>query len=360
MVASNCRIGIIGAGASGVYLAILLIQQGFQVSLFEKAPYPRTYGCGIFIVQSGMKALYQGVPEICQNMIDLGVAVKTFEFRNLRGGLINSESVSYEENELPGILIHRKTVLETLLDALPPDCLRFNSEFKSVTQTDHKVIAEFKDGSSWEGDLLVGADGILSKVRPFVASGIKLCYLGDIVWRGVVSDQVFCPEGHFIVYARGRGIYANFYKIDSDRTHWGFFLEKEQEPSEVGLINPHNTTLPPEELAKLPDDARAVIESTPPEQMVCHYSHDIELLPQIVQGRIVLIGDAAHAKSATRSKGMASGWEDALSLSRYLAADADIPKALEHFQSERLPIVHEYQRTSREISQKIGRRHKAS
>ncbi|MEG5034398.1 NAD(P)-binding protein [Microcoleus sp. AT3-D2] len=54
MVSSQSRIGIIGAGTSGAYLAILLIQQGFQVDLFEKAPYPRTDGCGILIVQAGM------------------------------------------------------------------------------------------------------------------------------------------------------------------------------------------------------------------------------------------------------------------------------------------------------------------
>ncbi|MEG4804201.1 NAD(P)-binding protein [Microcoleus sp. ARI1-B5] len=54
IVSSQSRIGIIGAGTSGAYLAILLIQQGFQVDLFEKAPHPRTDGWGIPIVQAGM------------------------------------------------------------------------------------------------------------------------------------------------------------------------------------------------------------------------------------------------------------------------------------------------------------------
>lgn len=55
---------------------------------------------------------------------------------------------------------------------------------------------------------------------------------------------------------------------------------------------------------------------------------------------------------------MTSGWEDALSLSRHLASGADLEVALKHFQTERLPIVHEYQRTSRDLSRKIGRRHR--
>ncbi len=269
MVSLNSRIGIIGAGTSGVYLAILLIDQGFQVTLFEKSPQPRTDGCGILIVQAGMKALHQGNPEISQKIINSGDPVKLFEFRNLRGGVINSEPITYEENELPGMLVHRKAILEALLDELPPDC---------IAQTEHSAIAHFKDGSHWEGDLLIGADGIVSKVRQFIVPDVELFYLGDIVWRGIVEDCSFCPEGNFFVYVRGRGIYANFFHIGGCRTHWGFFIEKDQ------------------------------------------------------------------------------GWEDGLSLSQHLRESANIAEALENFQTERLPIVHEYQRTSREISQRIGRR----
>lgn len=355
MVASNCRIGIVGAGTTGVYLAGLLAQQGFQVDLFEKASYPRTDGCGILVVQAGMEALNQGSPEICRQIINSGDPVKRFEFRNLRGGVISSEPVTYEENELPGMLVHRKAILEALLDMLPPGCLHLNAELESVTQMDDGAIAHFGDGSRWEGDLLIGADGIVSKVRKFVVPGVELYYLGDLVWRGVVPDDKFCPEGNFIVYTRGRGIYANFFQIGEGRTHWGFFTEKDQEGPEVGALQPRDATIPRQELAKLPEDARAVIESTPLEQMICRYSYDIDPLPQLYQGRVMLIGDAAHAKSSTRARGMTSGWEDALLLSRYLAANADVAAALEQFQTERLPIVHEYQRTSRQISRRIGR-----
>ncbi|MEG4037438.1 FAD-dependent monooxygenase [Microcoleus sp. w1-18aA5] len=96
-----------------------------------------------------------------------------------------------------------------------------------------------------------------------------------------------------------------------------------------------------------------MIESTPLENIVCRYSYDIDPLPQLYDGRVILIGDAAHAKSPTRARGMTSGWEDGLSLSRHLMSSANIAEALANFQAERLPIVHEYQRTSREISQQI-------
>ena len=356
MVSLKSRIGIIGAGTSGVYLANLLTQQGYQVDLFEKAKYPRTDGCGILVVQPGMKALYQGNPEISHHIINSGSPVSKFEFRNLRGEVYKSEPVTYEENELPGMLVHRKAILEAILEPLPAGCLHLNSQFESVTQTDKGVIAHFSNGGQWEGDLLVGADGIVSKVREFVVPGVKLFYLGDIVWRGIVPDKEFCPEGNFFVYARGRGIYANFFDIGGGYTHWGFFTETPQDESEVGKLRPHNVAIPPEELAKLPDKARSIIESTPSEQIICRYSYDIDPLPHMYQGRVVLMGDAAHAKSSTRARGMTSGWEDGLSLFHHLVTSSSIPEALKNFQTERMPIVHEYQRTSREISLKIGRR----
>ncbi|MBL1210458.1 FAD-dependent monooxygenase [Geminocystis sp. GBBB08] len=356
MVSTNSRIGIVGAGTSGVYLANLLIQQGFKVDLFEKSPVPRTDGCGILIVQAGMKALHQGNPQITEKIINSGDKVKLFEFRNLRGGVVNSESVTYEENELPGMLVHRKAILEALLAPLPPDTIHFSTELASIIQTENSVIAQFKDGSKWEGDLLVGADGIVSKVRQFVVPDVELYYLGDLVWRGVVTDNSFCPEGNFFVYVRGRGIYANFFHIGDSRTHWGFFLETTQSDTQKGKLQPENITIPSQELAKLPEDARNIIESTPLENIVCRYSYDIDPLPKLYQGRIILIGDAAHAKSSTRARGMTSGWEDGLSLSRHLTSSDNITDALANFQAERLPIVHEYQRTSREISQKVGRR----
>lgn len=358
MIASNCRIGIIGAGTSGIYLASLLQQQGFEVALFEKAADPRTEGCGILLVQAGMKALQQGNPDVCQAIVKAGAPVTCFEFRNLRGGIINSQPVDYDDQELPGMLIHRKAILHALLDALPPDCIHGNAELQSVTQTDKSVIAHFKDGRQWEGDLLVGADGILSQVRQSVVDGVEPCYLGDLVWRGIVADETFCPDGKFIVYARGRGIYANFFDIGNGLTHWGFFVEQDQQDSEIGALRPQNSIIPPQELAKLPEDARSVIEATPPDQIVSRYSFDIDPLPRLYEGRIVLIGDAAHAKSPTRARGMTAGFEDALALSRHLAAGVDVESALASFEAERLPIVHEYQRTSREMSRKIGRRHK--
>jgi salicylate hydroxylase len=353
MVSSQCKIGIIGAGSSGLYLGLLLTQQGYQVDIFEKFPDVRTDGCGILLVTSGMKALQTGNPQLCKKIMAAGIPVSNFEFRNLKGKLVNSSSPEYAPDELPGMLIHRKAILETLLEFLPSECLHLNAEFKSITQIEEGVTVDFQDGSQWQGDLLVGADGLYSQVREFVVPNVQPFYLGDLVWRGVVNDDTFCTNGNFIVYVRGRGIYANFFDLGHGLTHWGFFVEQERESTRADL-----TPIPQQELAKLPIEPRKVIESTPPEQMVTRYSYDIDPLPQLYQGRILLIGDAAHAKSPTRARGMTSGFEDSLALSRILPASQDVDEALAKFEAERKPIVHEYQLTSRKQSLTIGRLHR--
>ena len=154
---------------------------------------------------------------------------------------------------------------------------------------------------------------------------------------------------------RSQGIYANFFDLGHGHTHWGFFIEKEQAPAEVGQGRPQDVTMPIHALAKLPATARAIIAATPPEDIKCRFSYDIDPLPQLHQGRVVLIGDAAHAKSPTRARGMTSGLEDALALSHHLATDGPLPQRLATFEAERMPIVHEYQRSSRAISMKTRR-----
>ena len=353
------KVGIVGAGTAGTYLAGLLARQGLSVTLFERSPSPRAEGCGIMVVTSGLEALHRGSPELCQRIVESGAVARSYEFINLRGKVVSTHIAEYEEGEQPSMLIHRSHILDALVDFLPPNCeLHTGAAIASLSQTEDSVTAHFTDGSSWTGDVLVGSDGIFSTVRDFVVPGIRPQYLGDIVWRGVVPDSEFCVDGNFKVYIRGRGIYANFFDIGDGFTHWGFFTETPQLDDERDRPRPNNTAIPSEELAKLPDAPRAIIEATDTDDTKCRFSFDIDPLPYIHKGRVILIGDSAHAKSPTRARGMTAGFEDALCLAGYLSsAEADsIPAALEAFQAERLPIVHEYQHSSREVSQKTGRK----
>jgi 2-polyprenyl-6-methoxyphenol hydroxylase-like FAD-dependent oxidoreductase len=223
------------------------------------------------------------------------------------------------------------------------------------------VEAHFADGSHWRGDLLIGADGLFSAVAPLLVPQRRLSYLGDRVWRGVVADDRFCTDGEFFVYARGRGVYANAFDLGraadgTPLTHWGFFREEVLPAGRAEQRRLLSEPVPDDGLERLPADLAALIRATPLERQVANWSFDIDPLPFLAQGRVALIGDAAHAMSSSQARGMTAGLEDAVALARALAgARGDGPAALVAYDSERLPIVHRDQERSRAVSARTGR-----
>lgn len=375
----SLRVAIVGAGSAGLLLAALLHRQGHRVRVFEKADRLRADGCGILLVKSGVEAIAaSGIDGLLERFLSQGLPVSRFVVRNLRGDRIDSSPAPREEGELPSLLIHRRAILKALAEALPAELLQFGAEWLSWRssgsaegQSKGPLEAVFSNGHQWQGDLLVGADGLFSRVAPLVAPERRLTYLGDRVWRGVVPDASFCRDGEFFVYARGRGVYANVFDLGLDSrgqalTHWGFFQEEplpaEREEQRRLLAEP----VPEEALAKVPVDLAALIRATPPQALVANWSFDIDPLPRLHQGRVVLIGDAAHAMSSSRARGMTAGLEDAVGLARALdPRRADQPasplplrldQALAIWEAERLPVVHGYQERSRAVSARTGRR----
>lgn len=361
------RVGIIGAGSAGLLLALLLQREGHDITVFEKAPRIRSDGCGILLVRSGVEAIARaGVPGLLEAVLAAGLPVERFVVRNLRGDLIEATPVEREPGELPSLLIHRTAILKALAERLAPGDVRGGAELESWRQQGTAVEAHFRDGSRWQGDLLVGADGIFSRVAPLLLPQRQLNYLGDRVWRGVVEDDTFCTGGDFFVYARGRGVYANVFDLGRDaqgrsHTHWGFFQEEPLPADRDTQRRLLEEPVPEEGLTKLPADLAALIRSTPAGALVANWSFDIDPLPRLTAGRVVLIGDAAHAMSSSQARGMTAGLEDAERLARALAATGSaeaesLEDALAGWEAERLPVVHRYQQRSRDVSARTGRR----
>ena len=360
------RVAIVGAGSSGLLLALLLQRQGHQVCLFERASDLRPEGCGILLVRSGVEAIAAaGIGGLLEQILAAGQSVSRFVVRNLRGDLIESSEAAGEPGELPSLLIQRRAILEAMAARLDPGVFRPGAGLLSWSQDAAGVEAHFDDGSYWQGDLLIGADGLHSRVAPQLARMRRLNYLGDRVWRGVVADGSFCRDGEFFVYARGRGVYANVFDLGSDAdgvplTHWGFFQEEVLPADRSERRRLLSEPVPEEGLAKLPADLAALIRATPPQRQVANWSFDIDPLPTLVAGRVALLGDAGHAMSSSQARGMTAGLEDAVALALQLgllAADAasDVEAALLHYNAERLPVVHRYQERSRQVSARTGR-----
>ena len=349
------RIAVVGAGSTGLYLTRLLHRAGQRVTLFERAARPRTDGCGILLVSAGVEAIAAGGDgRVSARLLERSQPVRRFVVRNLRGDTINAAPAEQDPDRQPSLLIDRPAILEALLEDLPPELVVGGAELSGWRQSPEGVELDFADGSHWRGDLLLAADGIHSRVAPRLVPERHLHYLGDRVWRGVVADDRFCTNGDFYVYARGRGIYVNMFDLvpDADgrpRTHWGFFHEEPLPPDRDQQRRLLQEPIPQQAIAKLHPEAAALIAATPPDAVVANWSFDLDPLPRLVQGRVALLGDAAHAMSSSQARGMTAGLEDALVLARALdGSQADPEAALLSYERERLPVVHSYQRRSRE------------
>ena len=361
---TGLRIAVVGAGSSGLLLSLILQRQGHRVTLFERSPRLRTEGCGILLVRSGVEAVAAAaIPGLLDALLAGGHPVQRFVFRNLRGDLIEASPAERESGDLPSLLIHRSAILDALWRQLDQACFQGGRSLVSWSQSNEGVEAHFAEGPPWTGDLLIGADGIFSRVASLLRPDRRLQYLGDRVWRGVVTDETFCAGGDFFVYARGRGIYANFFDLGPDgegkgRTHWGFFQEEELPDDRDTRQRLLAEGVPATALAKLPADAAAIISATPAEEVIANWSYDIDPLPAFVAGRVALIGDAAHAMSSSQARGMTAGLEDAVALATWLAPGASPTplQALQRYQEERLPLVHRYQERSRHVSHRTGRK----
>jgi 2-polyprenyl-6-methoxyphenol hydroxylase-like FAD-dependent oxidoreductase len=99
---AGLRIAVVGAGSSGLLLALMLQRQGHRVSLFERSPRLRTEGCGILLVKSGVEAVAAAaVPGLLDDLLAGGHPVQRFVFRNLRGDLIEASPTEREAGSCP-------------------------------------------------------------------------------------------------------------------------------------------------------------------------------------------------------------------------------------------------------------------
>ena len=338
---------IIGAGIAGPLTAILLKKAGFDAAVYEAWPYSTGIGGGLQIAPNGMHVLAEA--GVARELIQGGAVCEAIDFYAQSGsrlGSINRNMV--KRFGQPAVNMRRALLNEVVVDKAWSACVEMHFEKSLVRiedRPDRPIVACFADGSSAEGDLVIGADGVHSAVRNHVVPDgprphdLHLISFGGFVPRSVLeaadsSEHISMTFGQNGFFGYGfcspdplRG--AMCWSTQPFRgTDAATFRAMGQVELRRQLARYH---------ANWHEPIPHLIEAL--QEIIVTASTDLATLPNWSRGRTILIGDAAHATSPHAGQGASMALEDALRLVSLLASEEQIEIAFQHFEAERRPRV---------------------
>lgn len=330
----NLKAIVIGAGMAGLAAGIALRQAGYEVEIYEKTKKLRPAGAGISLWSNGIKVLNK--LGLGQQVAAIGGQMNRMEYRNSQGEVLNDVNLIplMEQVGQRPYPVSRTDLQEMMLNAFGKSDVRMGMRCIEVKQDADSATAIFEDGTIATGDVIIGADGIHSVVRSYLACGkIESRYAGYVNWNGLVEASPDLAESDVWVIYVGQGKRASMMPVGGNRFY--FFM---------GCPKPQGTTAPngdiraelTETFAGWAQPVQNLIEKLDPEQVNRLEIGDIDPLPNLVEGRIALVGDSAHATTPTLGQGGCQAMEDAEVLCRYLiTTNISVEDALKRYETER-------------------------
>ena len=320
---------IIGGGIGGLCTAIALRQTGIDVRIYERIEAFERVGAGLSVWGNAIRALRK--LGLADQVIQAGSAFGRTEFRNPSGKILQSGAVgAFGE---PNVASHRAELHRILASALPTEVLRLGMKCDRVEQGADGVTIHLANGQTDQADCVIAADGLRSTIRQQLFPGTRLNYAGCTSWRGVAETQgVMMPD--VICETWGRGDRFGYMCVDKKHVYW------------FAVTNlPEGQTPPVEERKDFlcrrfqgwHRPIQQLIDMTVAETIVETAIYDIEPLASWSQGRITLLGDAAHAATPDMGQGACMAIEDAVVLARCLSQGNDLEAALNRYEAERKP-----------------------
>ncbi|MEV0276759.1 FAD-dependent monooxygenase [Streptomyces sp. NPDC050610] len=325
---------IAGGGIGGIATALALQRQGIESVVFERASQLRDGGAGLHIWTNGMLALdYLGVAD---QVAKIAPAQSVCHFTTSTGRIIGKYPVGrfVERYGQPTVAIGRSDLHGILRDAVTVPIVT-GAEVTGYTEHADGVSLHFADGTSEEGDLLIGADGVRSAIRGQLLGPQPPDYTGYIAWRGhaKMTPEEF-PPGTFQALF-GPGNRFTYYDIAPGVVHWMSVANGPAGGRDEGTPEQTLNMLRARH-AGWTAPVENILDATTPESIL--RGDVVDRRPDSVwgQGRVTLLGDAAHAVSFNIGQGACLAIEDALVLAGHLAAPgATVTRALRAYEAER-------------------------
>lgn len=334
---------IIGGGVAGLALALFLKKAGITCTIYEAYAYKGEAGSGLNIAPNGMNVL--AALGLADELAARGAITLEHCFRSENGKVL--ARIPYGDiNKYgqPGVSMSRATLYEVLTNEINKSGIeiKYNKRLLSINEYSIGVKANFEDGDSDSGDILIGADGIRSITRSHILpQGPEPSFVGVVGVGGFVKlekvPELTQQDLSSLNYTFGAKGFFGYCAADQGYAMWWSNLHANQPMSEAALRDTSMDKLQQEMLAIYKDfhgPAAALITHT--ERPLRQNISDIQSLPTWHKGRVLLIGDAAHAVSPNAGQGASMALEDAMYLAKLLRdGKDDYVKVFTQFESDR-------------------------
>jgi 2-polyprenyl-6-methoxyphenol hydroxylase-like FAD-dependent oxidoreductase len=343
MVSRSPKALIIGAGIAGPVAAILLKRAGFDAELFEAFPYSTGIGGGLQIAPNGMRVL--AAIGLADDMIAAGSISESFDFCSKSGRRIGSINRNMKQRfGQPAVNMRRSTLMEAIVNTAWCENveLRFEKRLARIEdRADRPIVAHFTDGSSAEGDFIIGADGVHSMVRQHVLPDgprpfdTGLVSFGGFVPRSLIEDTGI---GSRIEATFGQSGFFGYGFCSPDPLSGGMWWSTQ--PSQ-GMDAATYRGMDQDAIKRHLLDFHAGWHEPIPrilnaaEDILVTDTLDVATLPVWSRGRTLLIGDAAHATSPHAGQGASLALEDAMRLGCLMQDGQELGQTFQAFEQER-------------------------
>jgi 2-polyprenyl-6-methoxyphenol hydroxylase-like FAD-dependent oxidoreductase len=328
------RVIVVGGGIGGLTTAIAFCRKGWDVSVHEATRELRPVGKGIWVPSNAMQVL--GRLGLAEHVSETGWPVQSIELRTASGTLLSSLKL----NELTArqgysiISIRRADLVEILANRLQPGVLHLGSQFTHFTPEATQVRAHFEDGSEQTADLLVGADGIHSRVRQQLFPRVALRYSGQTCFRGI--SEIALPDVLAFTCREvwgGRNRFG-FSAVGPCHVYW--FAPQLSPPRVEDSLDLRMEQLL-DSYKKFPNPIPEILAAAKVEDTVRTDLFDFPPISGWSRHNVVLLGDAAHAMTPNLGQGGAQAVEDAYVLAEECGQAASVAEALENYERIRMP-----------------------
>ncbi|GAA5220262.1 FAD-dependent monooxygenase [Membranihabitans marinus] len=324
------KIAIIGGGITGLTTAIALRKLGIPAEIFEQSEELKEVGAGIMLQPNAMKILDR--LHLGNTIREHGIILHRMEItdqdlhplKDFENGINNDVS-----NQIIGI--HRGRLQQILYNALPPETVHLGHTYSSHSSNNGTIEIKFQD-STYTADVLLGADGIHSKVRQQLFPTASLRDSQQVCWRGISPIPLPPDLRHVGRESWGPGKRFGITQVSAEKTYWFAVLNSSVDIS----LDPNYVKSDLQNQFKdFAPIVNQIIEHTASTQIIRGDLFDLKRLPTWHLGSVCLLGDAAHAMTPNMGQGAGQGIEDSYCMSNVLNQNKTPKRAFEKFETLR-------------------------